>query len=410
MKHLTDLEKWKLLAQSNVNQAAVEFGDQSAEEAKRSAERLGIAYLVNVISHLGTDAGSDLLRSLPPDLQEEILSNTDSARASSLKKILAYPPGTAGALMATEFLSIPIDATIGQVTDYLRALSQHKRGKISYIYVVDANDRLEGVIQIRDLVFHSPDTSVRKILKSPVIQVETGMSQMDVARLLQRHRYLGLPVVDAAQKLVGVISADNAMQIFEDEAADDIAKIVGSSAEEIRAHSAKKILRLRLPWLSFNILGGLLCAFISGAFQNDIQTTAALFLFVPLVLGLSESTGVQGATIMVRNLAMGDSGFRKLNALFVSEALAGVFIGVICGAVVGVVASFWQGNSRIGGALAASMSLAIILSALIGLFLPLLFKKLKIDPAVASGPLVLAICDIQTLLVYFNLSGHILRM
>ncbi|MEI8344627.1 MAG: magnesium transporter, partial [Candidatus Omnitrophota bacterium] len=303
----------------------------------------------------------------------------------------------------------PIDADIQQVTRYLHEISPDQKGKVSYIYVVDRNRRLEGVIQVRDLVFYPPGKPVRAILKSPVVQVETGMSQLAVAQLLQRHRYLGLPVVDRLQRLAGVISADSAMQVLEDEATDDIAKSVGTGAEEIRTHSIRRILRLRLPWLSVNILSGLLCALILALFQNDVRNIVVLFLFVPVVLGLSESAGVQGATIIVRNLALGNYQFKDMNPLFFREIVVGVFIGLICGVTVGLIAMFWQSSVMIGYALGVSMILTIIISAFLGVCLPMLFKRFKIDPAMASGPLVLAVCDVQTLLVYFSLAGFILR-
>ncbi len=372
-------------------------------------DQLGVAYMLNVVSQLGTDAAADLLHHFPEDFREKILAGLDQDKTAALTEILAYPSGTAGALMAKEYLSTPVEATIKETTDHLQSLSRDKKGKVSYIYVVDKNQRLEGVIQVRDLIFYPPDTPVKTILKSPVVQVETAMSQLDVARLLQRHRYLGLPVVDASQRLVGVVNADSVMQVFEEEATDDLAKIVGTSAEEIKTHSIRRIIQLRLPWLFISIASGLICAFISGFFQNNLQTIVTLFLFVPVVLGLSESTGVQSATIVVRNIALGHVGFKRLGSLFVRETMAGVVIGAICGVIVGTTASFWKTNSLIGMALASSMALTIIVSALIGLGLPLLFKRLKIDPAIASGPLVLAICDIQTLFVYFNVSSAILN-
>jgi magnesium transporter len=265
------------------------------------------------------------------------------------------------------------------------------------------------VMQARDLVFYPSHKLVRDIVKSPVVQVETGMSQLDVARLLQRHRYLGLPVVDANQRLVGIISADSVMQVLEDEALDDIAKMVGTSSKEIRTTSVVKIIRSRLPWLSVNMVSGLVCALIAGVFQNNIPTVSTIFLFVPVVLGLSESTGVQGATMVVRNIAMGRVSFKDLGKLFLREALVGVFIGVVCGVCVGVIASLWKADRLLGVALAVSMTVAIIIAALLGLLLPILFKRLKADPAIASGPLVLAICDILTLIIYFNLSSAVLR-
>jgi magnesium transporter len=240
------------------------------------------------------------------------------------------------------------------------------------------------------------------------VQVETGMTQTDVARLLQRHRYLGLPVVDESQKLVGVISADTVMDAMEQDASDDIAKIVGTGAEEIKTHSVKRIVFLRLPWLAVNFASGIICALISGLFQNDFPTIAFLFLFVPIVLGLSESTGVQGATIIVRNITLGNITFNYLTSLFIREALAGIFIGFSCGVLVGLFAWIWIGKYIVGIALAVSMTLTIIISALIGLLLPLIFQKFRFDPALASGPFVLAVCDIQTLIVYFFVSGSVL--
>ncbi len=409
MKRLSDIEKWKQLVRFDVTQAASDFAAQPAGDAADAAEILGVAYMVDVVCQLGTDVAADLLRNLPEDFRKKVITELPEEKSKPLLEILSYKSGTAGALMAKEYLSVPLDSKIEDVRKYLQALPPHKKGKVSYIYVVDQNRRLEGVIQVRDLVFHTDSRPIREILKSPVVQVETGMSQLDVAKLLQRHRYLGLPVVDAAQKLVGVVNADTALQIFEHEAEEDIAKIVGTSAEEIKAGSVFKIVSLRLPWLSVNIVSGLICALISGFFENDLATVAALFLFVPMVLGISESIGVQGATMVVRNLATGNISLGSLTRLFFREAAAGIFIGVVCGMVVGIAGSFWKANHLIGIALASSMTLSIGLSALIGLALPLIFKRFKIDPAIASGPLVLAICDIQALMVYFNLSSMILK-
>lgn len=409
MKRITDIEKWQDLVETDANQGATVFSELASDEASRIANAMGVAYIRNVVEKLRTDAGAAILRNLQDDFRESVISGLPEEKKYYLKEILSYKEGTAGALMAKEYLAVPIDNTIAQTVQYLRDISKGSKGKVSYIYVVDKNDRLEGVIQVRDLVFYGPEMRISEILRRPVVQVETGMSQLDVAKLLERHRYLGLPVVSEAQKLVGVISTDNVMRVFEKEAVDDIARIIGTSAEEIQTQSAFRILRLRLPWLFVNIVSGLFCAFILGFFENSIQTVAMLFLFVPVVLGLSESTGIQGATIVVRNMAIGEVSFLRLSSLFVREALAGVFIGTICGIVVGLVAYLWKADPRVGTALACSLSITIIISAIIGLILPLLFKKLKIDPAMASGPLVLAICDIQTLVVYFCLSSAILR-
>jgi magnesium transporter len=405
-----DLEQWKGLVGYDLNQAASDFSRLSKEDAAAVVTQVGADYIAGMLERIGSDAASDILRTLPQLLQKKVLAVVSPDRRKLLEEILSYLPGTAGALMAKEFLAVGLGSTIRETTEYLQRIPQDRKGKVSYIYVVDRNQRLEGVIQVRDLVFHPGDKPVREILKGPVVQVETGMSQLAVAQLLQRHRYLGLPVVDKLQRLVGVINADSAMQVLETEASNDIARIVGTSAEEIKTHSVIKILRLRFPWLVVNIVSGLVCALILGFFQHDIREVMVLFLFVPVVLALSESTGVQGATIVVRNLTLGNFQFKNMTPLFYREVLAGMSLGVICGFCVGSIAMLWQGSPKLGLALGVSMILSIFISALLGLGLPMIFKKFKIDPAMASGPLVLAICDVQTLLVYFNLSGFILRV
>lgn len=410
MKDFADIERWKELVRYDIEQAASEFGSQSPDNALYFAQELGVDYMADVAIQLESGIAAEILHNLPEDFQQKIITKLPEDKSSKLKEILSYPEGSAGSVMSKEFLAVDADLTIGEVIEYLPTVPQEKKGKISYIYVVDKNQRIEGVIQIRDLIFLPPETPVKKILRGPVVQAQAEMTQLDVARLLQRHRYLGIPIVDKDQRLIGILSADRVLKVYEEEAQNDIAKLVGTSPVEIRTHSIRKIIGLRLPWLFVNIVSGLLCAYISGIFQNSIQAIVSFFLFVPIVLGLSESIGVQGATIVVRNIALGNTTFKNLSMLLVREIAVGIFIGFVCGMIVGLVGSFWQDSHTLGIALTTSMTTAIILSALIGLLMPLLFRKLAIDPAIASGPLVLAVCDIQTLLVYFTISSIIMKL
>ncbi len=408
-KPVNGLRQWLSLVKYDAQQAASWFAELPIERSLEIAERMGPEFIASLVDRLQSDASANLMRRLSADFRSRVLERLTEEKAGLIRELLSYPLETAGALMAKEFLSVPVGATLGQVLESLRVVPKDRKGKISYIYAVDENRRLEGVIQIRDLIFYPPSKRVREILRSPVVQVETGMSQMDVARLFQRHRYLGLPVVDRSQRLVGIISADNVLRVFENEAEDEIAKIVGTGVDEMRDPSMRRILRLRIPWLFFSIASGLVCAVLQHHFQLSIANIAVLFLFVPVVLGLSESIGVQGATIIVRSMALGHSRFKDLGSLLVKELAAGSVIALVCGAIVGTAAGFWRADHRLGTALTVSMMLAMVGSAAVGLFLPILFKKLKADPAVASGPIVLALCDILTLAIYFSLSGLILK-
>lgn len=409
MKSSVDIRKWKVLVKVDIKQAASEFGELPQDVAARFAETLGIDFLTQVVSQLGTDAAAEFLQPLSAETRNLILNGLSPEKAADLREILSYPAGTVGALMAKEFFSIPVDFTIREATEYLQSLPQERKGAISYIYAVDKDRRLEGVLQMRDLLLHKPDTKIGKILRSPVLQVETGMPQLYAAQILQKHHYLGIPVVDREQRLVGVVRADNVIKVFQREADDDIARLIGTSPEEMKTTSIRRIIAARLPWFFVSIASGLLCAFISGLFQNSLGAIVTLFLFVPIVLGLSESTGVQAATIMVRNIVLGKTAFKNLWLFLMREAAVGVSIGIACGIIVGMLASAWHESAILGVALASSMTVAIMFSALIGLLMPLLFKELKLDPTLATGPLVLAICDIQTLFVYFTLSIAIMR-
>ncbi len=319
-----------------------------------------------------------------------------------------FKTSSVGAIMKKEFLAVPHEATIEETIGHFRKTTVEKISKPSYIYVVDEDEHLVGVIQMRDLLSRPPHTFVKDIMIKNVIKVHDDMDQEEVVRFFIRHKFLALPVVDDSQRLIGIVTADEMVDIAELEAEEDIAKIIGTGVDEITTHSIPRIVRLRLPWLTVSILSGLICAFILGWFQYELKSIIALALFIPIVLGLSESTGMQSSTIVVRNIALGRATFKDVGGLLQKEILVGAIVGLICGSVVGATASVWQGSQNLGAAIGLSMLLAITASGLIGSFLPLLFRAIKIDPALASGPIVLATCDIVTLLIYFRLSAIML--
>lgn len=316
--------------------------------------------------------------------------------------------GNVGAIMRKEFLAVSDLSTIEETIRHFRGAPLEKVLKPSYIYVIDSEDHLVGVVQMRDLLSRSPNTYVKDIMLRDVVKVDIETDTREAMRLFVGHKFLALPVIDKSQRLVGIVTADDMMDVAGLQAEKDIAKIVGTSVDEITSRSIPRIVRLRLPWLAISILSGLTCAFILGWFEYELKTVIALALFIPIVLGISESTAMQSATIVVRNMALGKATFKNVNWLLQKEILVGVIVGLICGLFVGGTATLWQGNPNLGSALALSISLSIIVSGAVGACLPFLFRSVRIDPALASGPIVLATCDIITLLIYFRLSGFLL--
>lgn len=400
LQGLSDAEKWSLLNLGGDAPAASPGGlyDQS----------LGVSYMAEVVCQLASDAAADLLRKLPNDFSAAVVAALPADRGADLREILSHAENTAGAVMAKEFLHIPEGGTIADAIESLHRMPRHKKGRVPYVYALDASRRLRGVLQTKDLVFNSADTRVSEVAASPVVSVRHSAAHEELIRIFQDRRFLAVPVVDDQERLMGVVTADNMLQAVRDQADRAIAHIVGTSPEENKTQSVRRILRLRLPWLSVNIVSGLICALISGVFNQSAEVATALLLFVPVVLGLAESTGIQGATIVVRNMSAGKMPFKDFRPLFWRELSVGLLIGLVCALAVGLAAALWKGNPALGLAIGVSINMAIGVSAVLGLTLPVVFRAMRIDPATASGPLVLALCDIQTLLVYFNVANFIL--
>jgi len=316
--------------------------------------------------------------------------------------------GNVGAIMRKEFLAVSDLSTIEETIRHFRGAPLEKVLKPSYVYVIDSEEHLVGVVQMRDLLSRSPNTYVKDIMLKDVVKVDIETDTREAMRLFVGHKFLALPVIDKSQRLVGIVTADDMVDAAGLQANKDIAMIVGTSVDEITSRSIPRIVRLRLPWLAISILSGLTCAFILGWFEYELKTVIALALFIPIVLGISESTAMQSATIVVRNMALGKTTLKDVNWLLQKEILVGVIVGLICGLFVGGTATLWHGNPNLGSAVALSISLSIIVSGAVGACLPFLFRSVKIDPALASGPIILATCDIITLLIYFRLSGFLL--
>jgi magnesium transporter len=405
MTKLSDKEKWEIVNAS----PEAPSGGLPEQDKNQTLQEIGLSYLIETVVQLSSDSAADFLRSFDAPVRTQILNGLPPEKVRDLVEILSYPAKATGSVMAKEYMAIPENLTVEEAIAKLHEIPLLQRGHAPYVYIVNTAGEPAGVLQTRDLIFNCKEVPVKDIMTTALDTVSAKDPQERTARLLQEKKYLALPVVDPAGRLTGVVSASSVIQMIKEQADKDIAKMVGTGAEEMKSPSVLKILQLRMPWLFFSIASGLACAFITEIFQHGLQTVAVLFLFIPMVLGLSESTGIQGATIVVRNLTMGRFSAGDLKDLFFKEICVGIVIGLICGMIVGAIASFWQQNALLGVAIAVSMNMAIIISALVGLLLPLVFKALRIDPAMASGPLVLALCDLQTLAVYFNLAGHILN-
>jgi magnesium transporter len=280
---------------------------------------------------------------------------------------------------------------------------------VFYLYVTDAEGRLVGVVSLRQLLVVAPGTPLKKIMTTDVISVVTDMDQEEVAKLVARYNILAIPVVDTDGKLVGIITVDDVVDVIREEATEDILKLAGASEADLFQMSSFRAARMRLPWLLTSLVGGLITGVFVWMFQPAILQVIALASFIPVITAMGGNIGLQTSTLVVRGLATGRIESADLRAVFVKELVVGLLMGMFCGTIVGLVAQAWRGPAMLGVVVGVSMFAAITVASVMGTLMPILLRRLGIDPAISSGPFVTAANDITGLVIYLGLATALLQ-
>jgi len=312
-----------------------------------------------------------------------------------------------------DFARISCEQTVGEALASLRA--RPPEGRIIYLYVLDAGDRLQGVIPTRRLLLSVPETPVAEIMVKHVISIHQSATVLDACEFFTMHRLLAFPVVDDDKRLVGVVDVelytDELSELSEPELvekADDLFQLIGVHLAEAQQASPLRSFRLRFPWLLCNIGGGILAAFLSGLFEEELQKAVALALFIPVVLALAESVSIQSVTLGLHSLRNRKPSWGELLGKLSREVLTGLLLGLGCALLVGMTAAIWKGDWRVTVCLAVGISGGVMTSAAIGLAMPYLLRLMQRDPQVAAGPIALAFADMVTLLIYLNLARAVI--
>jgi len=330
--------------------------------------------------------------------------------SQEVQDLLEHPKETAGRLMNTDFFSLPEQITVEEAIKQVRAASE--REMVFYIYVTDKEDRLVGVVSLRQLLVVPPDTPLQKIMNPEVISVTTDTDQEEVARQVTRYNLLAIPVVDKENRLVGIITFDDVIDVLREEATEDILKMAGAGTPEeeyILQTSSLGAARFRLPWLLTTLFGTMVTAGIVWFFRFTLHEVIALVTFLPVIAAMGGNVGVQSSTIIVRGLATGRIELASVWKVVARELKVGLLMGVTCGVILALVAYLWHGPAMLGVVLGAAMFFAIIVAATTGTLVPVVLKKLNIDPAISSGPFVTTANDITGLLIYLGLATYLLQ-
>lgn len=352
---------------------------------------------------LPSDEAVDALAALPKDRLRRILGLLPEAEATPLRRLLKFPGDTAGGIMATEVVAVRDDALAAEAIEMLRQRAEEIE-EYQQIYVVDAAGRLVGTLSLGRLLLAKPGMPVSAIMDRSVISVPTDMDQEEVATAVRKYDLVAVPVVDAEGRLAGSISVDDVVDVIEKEASEDVARLAGTTDAEIGEESVLRVSRIRLPWLVIGLLGGCVSALLMSRFEHSLNAVLALAFFVPVITAMGGNVGMQSSAIVVRNLALGDPGLLDVRRRLAREAAVAVVNGAVCGGLLSLVATLWRKDPRLGAVVGVSMVTSMIVAAMTGTFFPILLKRLRVDPALASGPFVTISNDILNLLVYFSVA------
>lgn len=374
-----------------------------------------------IISAFGDDKGSavldsmyvddvvDIIGELEPSEQEHILDMMEDEDAEEVRELMDYPEGSAGSIMTTEFVAINENATTEEAIDILRA-SAPSAETVYYIYVVNDDDVLVGVLSLRELIITPPNWTVGHIMHSHIKSVGDYMDQEEVASLVSRYDIMAVPVVNDDFHIVGIVTVDDILDVIEEETTEDVLRMAGSHEDEMDEDDGfgvkiVKAVKARFPWLLLTLFGGFVSGLIMDNIEEDLATVVALAYFIPLLMGLGGNVGTQSSTVTVRGISLGqvDSSHLFINVL--RESLIGLTVGVGCAAVLCIVSFIWLKSLALSVLVGITLLCNMFISAFVGTFVPLTLKRVGVDPAVASAPFISTAIDIIGLLIYAILAS-----
>jgi magnesium transporter len=384
------------------NEARARLLEHLDEEVlEEIVERLPRVELARVLDLTNNDIAADALRLLPPAEAARTLAQMTSA--TDVTPLMIHPDESAGGLMTRGFVALHRDMSVGEAMTLLRARKPLAE-EAYYLYVLDANNRLQGIVNLRQLIVADPDTKIEDVMTRDVISVRPDTDQEEAANLLQHYRLRALPVVDENGVLSGIITADDIIDVIAEEATEDIYQIVGLPADESVYAPLGESVRRRLPWLFINLLTAFVGVGVVAIFQGTIERAAALAIFMPIVAGQGGNAGIQTITIIVRGIAVGEIELRDARHVLGREVAIGLIKGAAIGTVVGLVAWItqdgWAWGFVVFTALVGNMALAGAFGALV----PLTLRYLRLDPALASGIFLTMITDAMGFLLLLGLA------
>jgi magnesium transporter len=386
--------------EGNKAQVLAEMDEGDLTEILRDVSAGEIAALLR---NLPDDDQAYILTTLPEERAQEVLRLMKPEESAEVKDLLKYEPQTAGAIMTGEYFALPGNTTVQEA---IRKLQSTDIGNVFYVYVTDRDERLIGVLSLRQLL-GSPDRTLGSMITKEIISVLPDTDQEEVAKQVAQYNLLAIPVVEKDGKLVGIVTVDDIVDVIREEATEDMLKMSGTKIEEEDTFMTSSVLsavRMRVPWLLTNLIGSMISGLILWTFRFTIQEVVAIVTFIPVIAAMGGNVGLQSSTLVIRGLATGRIELSDVRKIFFREVSIGLVIGLLCGVVTLIVASIMHINLTLGLVVGVAMLSALVVSTSMATIMPVILKHYGVDPAVAAGPFVTTANDITGSAIYLGLA------
>jgi magnesium transporter len=360
--------------------------------------------VVRIFGELSSDDAAVLIEKMPEEISEELFELMKTQDSKDVQGLLQHPKETAGRIMSPDFFALDEETTVAEAIKALHTTADIEMA--FYLYVIDSRGHLLGVVSLRQLILQRPERLLRDIMSTDVISIRTDVDQEEVSRMVARYDILAVPVVDDENKLVGIVTVDDVIDIMRLEATEDMLKMAGTGEQEIQPVSLMKTLRNRVPLFLPTWMGGLIAYFLIVYFEDTLSRLIVMAGFIPLLILMGGSVGTQTSTILVRMLSTSDFYFKRFLRMIWKELGAAILVAFIYSLLLGLFIYF-VGSYQIGVVgdllliVCCSLVLSMLCAAIIGALVPLLFHKLHIDPAVSVTPFVNTLISCAVLLIYF---------
>lgn len=413
MEHLEEDMKIKLFEVLPLDVAASILEESDAQFFSSTLSKIDIDHRKNILELMSLDDMADILSQLEEGEIENIMELLSKEDADDIKELLIYEEESTGGIMTTGYIEVNKDMTAKEAIEHMRSHAEEAE-TIYYIYVVDNAEKLVGVLSLRELITARDSSIIEDLMSENIISVYVDEDREEAVRLVSKYNLIAIPVIDRQKRLKGIITVDDIIDVMEEEASEDMYKFAGTSEQErdfvekVNPTSKEQIIssvRARIPWLIITLLGGLLSMVIFSNLDFIMNPTyASLVFFIPVVIGMGGNIGTQSSALAVMVLSNKDLEFKNV----IREGMVGLITGIICSILIGIVIFIFMRDIDIVLVVSLSLFINMIVGAMIGAFMPFLFKKMDVDPSIISAPIIATLLDIVGIAIYLMITTLLL--